>query len=368
MKITHLTSVHPASDTRIFHKMARTLAAAGHEVVLVAVAESDATVEAVRIRAVAIAHGRLGRMTKTVWRVLRHALTEQADIYHFHDPELIPAGLWLKLCGKRVVYDVHEDLPAQILSKPWIRPGLRRVVARVMAGIEAFGARWFDGIVVANPPTVQRFPPAKTVLVRNFPLLAEFDELQGEPYDRRPPLLAYVGNITRVRGVCEMLEALARVPESLGVRLALVGPFNEPKFEAASRAMPGWQRVDFLGWQDRAGVVRLLARARVGLVTLHPIVNYQAAYPVKMFEYMAAGLPVVASNIPLWREIVEGCDCGLIVDPHDPEAIAAAVRWLLEHPEEAEAMGRRGRQAVHERYNWEEEWQILLALYKRFGR
>ena len=82
-----------------------------------------------------------------------------------------------------------------------------------------------------------------------------------------------------------------------------------------------------------------------------------------MFEYMAAGIPVLASDFPLWRCIVEEANCGMLVDPLDPEAIAKGMQWFIEHPDEALEMGQSGRRAVEERYNWEKEFPKLQALY-----
>jgi glycosyltransferase involved in cell wall biosynthesis len=308
---------------------------------------------------------RLSRILASTPRAFILATREGADLYHFHDPELIPVGFLLRLLGKRVIYDVHEDLPRQILSKYWIPPILRAVVAKTAALAEWVAGKAMSGIVAATPAIAGRFPPHKTVVVQNFPLLSEFALGEAPPYRERPMWVAYVGGITAIRGAVEMVRAMEHLPEDLAARLVLAGTFSPPELEAEVRKLPGWSYVDLLGWQGRDGISRLLRRARVGLVVLHPVTNYLDSYPVKLFEYMAAGIPVVASNFPLWREIVEGEQCGLTVDPLDPKAIAEAVRWLLEHPEEAEEMGKRGRRAVLEKYNWEWEAEKLLDLYRR---
>ena len=367
MKIVHLTSVHPIGDPRILHKEAATLAAAGHEVVLVAPTEREVVLHGVRVHPVRQATGRLGRMTGTVRRVLRAARAERADVYHFHDPELIPVGLWLKLAGKRVVYDVHDDLPAAVLTRSWIRPGLRRLLARVVGLLEGGAARCFDAVVVANPAHGGRFPPQRTVTVRNLPDLGEFPAAPRADAVREAAVV-YVGDLTRIRGALQMVQAMALLPPECPVRLWLGGRFSEPDLEAACRALAGWERVDYFGWLERADVADRLSRARVGLVLLQPVPHYQTNYPVKLFEYMAAGLPMVASDLPLCREVVEAAGCGLLVDPRDPAAIAAGVRWLLAHPEEAAAMGRRGRAAVEQRYTWKSEARTLLSLYDRLDK
>jgi glycosyltransferase involved in cell wall biosynthesis len=369
MKIAHLTSAHLALDQRIFWKEAVTLAAAGHDVVVVAAAGAqDTTVRGVRIRPVTVRGSRWQRMTATTVAVLRAALAERADVHHFHDPELIPAGLLLKALGRRVIYDVHEDVPAQVLSKAWISPGLRPLVARAVGTLESLGARLFDGIIVANPPQRWRFPQGKIEVVRNLPILEEFAGGPSVPYASRAPSIAYVGDLTHVRGAKEMIQAIALVPGELQARLCLAGRFSDAGLEETCRALPGWSRVDFLGWQSRSEVAALLGRARVGLVLLQPVPHYLTNYPVKLFEYMAAGLPVVASDLPNCRQVVEETGCGLMVDALDPAAIADAVQRLLEDPIEAEEMGRRGRRAVEERYNWSSEGQNLVRYYERFRR
>jgi glycosyltransferase involved in cell wall biosynthesis len=361
--VVHFTSAHQALDTRIFVKECRTLAAAGYDVVLICPDAADSSREGVRFAAVSRGKTRLTRMTLTVWRVLVQALRQNADVYHFHDPELIPAGLVLRLVGKRVVYDVHEDLPRQVESKPWIPGRLKPLVARGAAVLEAVAERAFAGIVAATPTIGQRFCPAKTIVVKNFPLLSEFDAA-STAYDDRPMQVAYVGSISFVRGATHAVRAVEALPEDLGAQLVLAGKLDEASYMHELQALSGWSRVRFAGWQDRDGVRRILDQARVGLVTLHPVANYIEAYPVKLFEYMLAGLPVVASRFPLWEQIVKEAGCGLLVDPLDPEEIAAAIAFLLRNPEEARRMGERGREAVLAQYRWDHEAAKLVDLYR----
>ena len=364
-KVTILNVAHPRWDHRIWGKEAITLKEAD---ILRAYEVADGLGNAQRDGVEIVDHG--GREGRGFWprlrlvaRVARRMRAERGEVIHFHDAVFLPGALWLKLRGWRIVYDVHEDYPRQVLN--WELPSvIRRGMSATYWMLELIAGRLFDGIVAATPGIAARFPSWKTVLVRNYPVPAEFDPHQELPYAERPPVIAYVGGIGRVRGIWEMLDAVGRVRESPPARLKIAGVFNPEELEVSARRHRHWDRVDYLGWLDRKGVANLLGTARIGLVLLHPVRNYLDAYPVKLFEYMAAGVPVIASDFPLWKRIVEGEGCGLTVDPQDPEAIARAIEWILSHPEEAEQMGRNGRQAVLEKYSWEAEAGKLLRFYR----
>jgi len=364
-KIAHLTSVHPVHDTRIFHRECKTLAAAGYEVVLIAPHHEEVVQGGVKIRPVPIPTGRLNRMLRTVRQVYLAALREDADVCHYHDPELIPAALLLKLRGKKVIADVHEDVPGDILTKFWLPRRIRKPVAWLADRLEGLVTLYADAIVVATPAIGRRFPADKTLIVRNYPILDEWVSVGGATFAERPPLVAFVGKIEAVRGAMEIVEAVRMVDDVPGIRLALAGDFAPAEFESELRSAAGWERVDRMGFLSRPDVGKLLGRSRIGLVLPHPGPNHTEAQPNKLFEYMAAGLPVVASNFPLWREFVEGLGCGLVVNPLDPGEIARAIGALLEDPARAEAMGRRGREAVAAKFNWETEAMGFLNLYEQ---
>lgn len=366
--LAHLTTVHPRSDTRIFLKQVRALASTGRYSVAFYVQDGKGSGEVEGVSLIDIgprAPNRLLRATQGAYRMFRAVLKASPEIAHFHDPELIPVGLALKLCGIKVIYDVHEDLPRQILRKHWIPDVVRRPVAWVASFAEWMGALLFDAVVPVTPKIAKRFPPNKTVLVQNFPILDELVVPEPQAYTSRAPVFAYVGGMTRERGILEMLNALDLLPASQDARLELIGAITPTSFEESARSNAGWARVQFNGWADRPTVAKLLGSCRAGLVLFHPIPNHVDAQPNKMFEYMAAGLPVIASDFTLWREIIGSARCGLLVDPMDPQAIADAMQWILDNPEEAEAMGKRGLDAVAKKYNWEAESKKLIALYER---
>ena len=364
-RVVHMSTVHMPFDSRIFERECRTLAAAGFDVRLLVPHDREETVDGVHLVPLPRYRSRLGRMTLGQLAIGRLALRQRASLYHFHDPELLGVGALLRLAGRPVVYDAHEDLPRDLLTKEWLPRPLRGLMARCAEAVEAAAARLLSGVVAATPVIARRFPARKVTVVNNFPPLDEISPELGAPYARRDPVVLYTGDLAEIRGASELVETIDLVPERLGARLLLLGRFTSPTLRARLEGHPGWRRVDFRGWAGWDEVQRALGTARVGIILYRPEPNYVTAQPRKLFEYIAAGLPVVASDFPYWRRIVEEPGLGLCVDPRDPAAAAEAVAWLLEHPGEAEEMGLRGHREARERYGWSVEAEELLGLYGR---
>ena len=370
MIICHCTSVHDWNDVRIYVKMSRSAVLAGWQVSLVApVADSNSALDSGRVSVHALRkyRSRFLRATLGTIRAISAAVRVRATVYHVHDPELLPLVLTLRVLGRRVVFDFHEEFSAQIRSKPYVGRGLRTLAALAARGWELLLCWAASGIVAATPRIRERLPVGKgrAAIVCNYPTLEEFPSPASRDFDERPRVAYYVGGVTAARGCYEMIEAGRVLAESgSGISIRIAGPFDSEKSEHNLRSAASGSNTRFLGRRTRVEVAEDLAAARVGVVVLRRTPNHLNSLPVKMFEYMAAGLPVVASDFPLWEQIVSGAGCGVTVDARDPSRIAAAIAAIVEDTGEARRMGERGRCAVETTYHWSTQWDCLRSLYE----
>jgi glycosyltransferase involved in cell wall biosynthesis len=365
IKVCHLSSVHQPYDVRIFHKECLSLVANGFEVhYVVSDNIENPTIETkngVIIHRIKKNDSRFFRITKTVNEVYKEAKKIDADIYHLHDSELLRVGNKLLKKNKKVIYDIHEDLPRQILSKPYIPKIFRSVFSSVIEFFENYYAKKMSALVAAWPLIFERFIKLNplTIELDNYPKLSEFnfENSIGEKQNE----ICYIGGITEIRGIFEVMKAM----EKTTTKLNLAGDVESQSLKI--KTMPGWKNINYFGFVNRDEVVRILNRSKAGLVTFHPEKNHVNAIPNKMFEYAAAGIPVIASDFPFWKSIIEKYRFGICVNPFQPDEISDAINYLLSHPQQAKEMGLRGRKAVEENFNWEHEEKKLIALYKKLS-
>jgi glycosyltransferase involved in cell wall biosynthesis len=359
-RVCHITTVHPFDDHRILHKECMTLRDAGYAVTLVAPHAGDAMVEGIALVGLrGPARNRIERTLRRPLAAYRAAVAQDADVYHFHDPDFLPFAARLAAAGRRVVYDAHEDVPEQIRNKDWLPAPARAGVARAFARLEAACAARFAAVVSPSTSALDRLRPhqPRVVPLPNYPRLDAI--APAARWQDRERAACYVGGLTRVRGAHELVDAMAHVD----AELLLAGAFSPPALRSEVERSPGWPSVRYLGRLGHEQICGVLARARVGVIPLHPIGNYVQAYPVKLFEYMAAGLPVIATDVPLWREVLERHGCGICVPHGSPRLLGEAIGALLDDDERARGMGERGRAAAVEHYSWETQSAVLLELY-----
>lgn len=362
LKVCHFTSAHKADDIRIFHKECISLAEAGHEVYLVAANTDQRVMNGVHlVNVISKNRGRIGRMIFTGRAVYQKAKSLNCDVYHFHDPELLRFALRLKRKGKIVIYDAHEDLPRQILGKEYLR--FKSTVARIVEIYENRIARRVSFVITATPFIAERFKQINKncVDINNFPLLNEID-FEKSDLERDVNKACFIGAISNARGINELVESL----NETNVRLDLAGTIPE-SMKSNLIAMKGWTNVNELGLVNREQSLKIKSSSSAGIVTFLPLPNHINAQPNKIFEYMASGLPVVGSNFPLWKEIIEDNNCGVCVDPTNPSDIIKGILYILNNPELAQQMGVNGRRLVINKYNWDIEKKKLIEIYSQFS-
>lgn len=361
MKICMLSSVHSANDIRIVEKEARSLSEAGHNVTVVARPPRASDIGCIEFKPIELPAAARWKRPFVIGRAATAlARATGADVVQFHDPELIPFALWLKSRGFKVIYDVHEDVPADIYSKKWIPRWMRPAVAVGIELVERFTARRFDAIVAATPAIGERFRGygAAVTLVRNSVRLGEFIEPTATMKRRRQAV--YVGRTSFDRGLVEMVEACDAVQLPL-VLAGTIGREEEGWLEKSSAD------VSYRGRLGRGEIAALLNESLVGLNLLLPEPNYLHSLPTKLFEYMAAGLPVVTSDLPKSKEIVEAARCGFVVSLGDRADLLDKLSKLVAEPQRALELGLAGRAAVARDYSWHHDAAELNRLYSELG-
>jgi glycosyltransferase involved in cell wall biosynthesis len=360
-KICHITSAHPRYDIRIFIKECLTLSKANHQVsLIVADDKPDELKSGVQIYSVGKPKSRIDRMLNTPHKIYQKILALQPDFVHFHDPELMLMCRKLRKHGIKVIYDVHEDLPKQVMSKHWLPKFIRPLVSLIVPGLEKYSSKKFYGIVAATPIIARRFVTynPNTITVCNYPILSELNIVDAL-WESRSDKLCYIGSISPTRGIMPIIESLSKSNLTLELAGAFSGDISLDKLIDN----PGGQYINYLGIINREQIVSLLKRVKVGLVTLLPTPSYIESLPIKMFEYMLAGIPVIASDFPLWRDIIDKYQCGVLVNPHDSQSIAIACSELINNPQKAQQMGENGKNAVLQEFNWEYESVKLTSFY-----
>ena len=365
-KIVHVTSVHRWGDVRIFQKQCRSLAANGYDVVLVAVAPQDMTHDGVRLRALPTPRSVWHRMLVTACQAMRVAWRERADLYQIHDAELLPWAFVMRCAGRTVIYDMHENLPKDLLDKTWLPRWLRPLLATCARLVERV-LLFRMPVIFAEESYAREYPWVRDAqIILNLPRT----EILPSPSAKRddPPMVGYIGGVAVDRGSAVTVKALARLKDrGLAVGWHCVGP-TWPRHLADDLARESDEagiHIVLHGYLPHDEGWAVMNRCVVGLAVLEPRPNFVESLPTKLFEYMALELPVIASDFPLYRRIVDDAECGICVDPYDAEALADAIQSLVANPERAQQMGRRGREAVFTRYNWATELGKLIAFYEQ---
>lgn len=359
-----ITTVHVPFDARIFTKEAKSLKAHGYEVTFIAPYHEDTEIDGIKIIGIQPPENRKKRILYSIFKVFDLALAQNAEVYHLHDPELMILGRRLTSKKKKVIFDAHENYYKDIKRKYWIPALIRRPVAALYRGLEKISIGHFSGVVAATDEIhdMYKMIHSNVVVVKNYPVLKSTPlPIKTSSFDGLH--LIYIGGINKTRGIEEMLAAVDLIKDRVKVQLTLVGRFQNSVLETEILSR-NYSFLNYVGWKAHEEVFEYLLDADMGLVLLHPLEQLVESLPVKLFEYMNSGIPVLASNFKFWEPYILEQGCGYMVDPLNIDAIAEKLLEISSQKTLLEVQGLKGRKAIEEKFNWEIESQKLLHFYE----
>lgn len=365
IKVCHVTSAHNRYDVRIFHKECKSLASNGYDVTLLVNDNlPDEYIDGVNIISTNYSpQNRYQRMISSKKQIKRRIIEVDSDIYHLHDPDLLPIGNKLKRLGGKVIFDSHEDVPNQITDKSWIPLLIRNLIANVYKSYEKYSTKKYDAVISVTPHIVERFSKINpnSIMITNYPIINPDPD---KNIVRNPNnAICFAGGINQQWNHDIIILAIEKIK---GIKYILAGKGKKDYLESLER-LPGWSNVDYRGKVPHQEVKEIYAQAMAGIA-----LNYSNQAKgegtlgnTKLFEYMAAQLPVICSDYKLWKEIIEGNQCGICINPNNEDEIKNAILYILNNSKEAQEMGKNGRKAVLERYNWKLQEKTMLDLYRQ---
>jgi glycosyltransferase involved in cell wall biosynthesis len=360
--ICHLTNSHQALDERIYFKAAKYAHAAGYRLCICGLHPAEETLEGIKILPVDGSGGIFKKLLKSLISLRRQALQTRADIYQFHDPALLPLGFLLALAGRRVIYDVHEDYEQKYRSRLVLPLSLGILFTKVFWIFEYLASRSFAHIITADSHICRKFATTRATVVPNVPGEEFWKDARRTRLNDCEFRLIYVGTLTHDRGIIETIRALDYVKHP-GVTFHVAGETDDEELIRQLKNRPNVIWHGRIPWTDLGSA---LADSDLGIVLLQPVPAY-FYYPgeniVKLWEYLSLGLPVLISNFPRLAKLCHEIGFGLAIDPTDPQKIAEAVDYLIDHPEERSLFAKNGLSAVRTEYCAEIKMQALIKVY-----
>jgi glycosyltransferase involved in cell wall biosynthesis len=366
-KICHLSSVHYALDTRIFYRFCLSLSNE-YDVSLIAVHPKREIKNGIKIIPFRRYKNKLMRVAITWLVMFFKAIRVNAKIYQFHDPELIPCAILLRLCGKKVIFDIHENVAEDIFDKPWIKS--KKILFSFFLFFEKIAVKMFY-IFLAENSYANRYQKlgANYSVVLNY-YNAPFFNAFANNNNRRTNRIFYIGILLESRGLIEIARAIWQLKQkNIIVEFDIVGELFTD-LATKINALPFYNEIsDQLHFHGRLPLeegYEISRNAAIGMCIIYPMKNSIGSYPTKMFEYMAIGLPQIISNFPLYRSVVESHQCGISVDPLNVTEISTAIETLLTDEMKANEMALNGKKYAH-LYTWDSQFEIVKAVYNKLA-
>lgn len=368
VKVCHVSSAHSVYDDRIFFKECCTLTDF-FEVHIIAIGEKDEILNNVNIHSLKKSSSRFDRFFLVQIKLLIQAFKINAKVYHFHDPDLILFGLIQKLLGKKVIYDMHELVYFQINDKEWLGNGfVKKIVASVYIMFEKLGVICFDKVVIAEDGYWTYINDKykkyinKFVAIRNFSIYKLIQETKSDSnYNKgNKKIIVYAGGLSKIRGIKEIVEAIQSIEN---VEFLTLGSWEDDDYKSLCEQIDVNKKMNYLGLVKMDKVYSYLKIADIGIANLYHKPNYLTSLPIKAFEYMASGIPIIMSDFPYWIETFN--ECALFVNPLDQIDIKEKIELLLSDDVLRSKLAIAGKKLVLEKYTWEAESKLLIKHYQK---
>lgn len=358
-KICHLSSVHMRTDVRVFYKQCVSLVQAGYNVhLVVADGQGNELKDGVKIHDVGPFASRKLRMMLAPFKVLLMALSLRADVYQIHDPELLPIAILLKLISRKpVIYDIHECYAEAFLNKDYLSPFAGKLLSKIIRGLETGVLAMIDQGIAATEHIAQQYPDVP--VLHNYPILAEWKDVRGNSSRYQSRCICYIGIITRERGIGQIVSAI----ENVDCSFHLAGKYEPVTYRDELKKMPGFAKVIEYGYVNRDKAAEIFSKCALGVVLFDRSPNHLYSLSTKMFEYMAAGLPILVSDLPTNIELIDESEVGVYLDPDCIEKISDTLNRLLNDPQKLAEMGQKGKKLTTKQLSWENEKDIYLNVY-----
>lgn len=365
-KVCQFTIAHLTDDERIFHKECKSLLN-DFDVTLVATADSDGERDGIKVIGLGMPKGAFQRF-KRIFSIIPVLRKQNADIYHFHDPELVITGYILKkFYKKKVVYDVHEHYTNKMNSKSFGKlQFLKPLILKIWNSIELGFSKSFDLIVCADSVTSQQFQQNKSIVIGNFPTL-EFiknSTVRSVPETEEEFRVVYLGTIHEKRGLRKCVEAIEKVKYK-GIKLHIIGNSNFPELTDLFRSS---NRVVYHGRIPWDVLSKELEKCYLGLILLQPepaFIYSPGENIVKLFEYGGMGIPYLMSNFTGLQKFCEKNGGGITIDPTDTDLIARSIEKLYEEKELYTKLSKEGIEMVRNEFNWDMQAEKLIKGYRK---
>ncbi len=370
IKVCHFASVHTIVDTRVFYRECVSLAKQ-FDVTYIGIGNFSGMRDGVKIIGVHNPETRLKRLFNTTFKVCYLALKEDADIYHFHDAEMIVFGILLRILGKKVIYDIHENTYEDIMNKPWVPQRTKFFLGKSYRLMEWFASLFIPFIlVIGRVEFAKRFMTKNYTIIQNFADTNELKKFRIADRSKLANNLFYIGTVyDYYYNFSKLIEAIYLLKQQNKiVQLHCVGYLgtlverglqNDENYKAVK------DQITFYSHIVHPGGFEISKICKIGICLKNQPEEILVSHERKFFEYMAIGMPMITCDSHIYKDIIDQYQVGKYVNLEDANALSKTIDNLFTNEAELLQMSKNCITASEQKYDWESQEKLLLELYQK---